>query len=803
MTPGVFRFDDCSLHVASRELYRAGERVTVPPLVFDCLVYLIQHRDRAVGRDELVAAVWGRTSVSDAAIGKTILTVRRAIGDTGETQRLLRTVPRYGFRWIAAVETDEAVPGVGAPATGDLAHVHAAIPPAESPSAGRRDAVGVVLAVALLAAAAVAWFAAGTWQPGAPVVAVPDAVDLPAHAAAVLPAEIAAAPEDDWLRLGVMDLIATRLRDGGVATLPSDNVVRLVPTGAGREAAVTAVRRVTAEGLLIAPAARRAGPNWIVRAELVDTVGASQPVEVEADTVVAAARAVADRVLERLGKRLPAAATGEPSETELLQRIDALRLARQATAARALIDAATPAAQRSLPVRMRRAQIDLDLGNSEVARQQLEALADEVSAEADPVTQARIQRSLCIALSRLGQSEAALHACDRAITLLDGQNLPSDVARANNNRGVVHLMRESYALASQDFARARVAATLAADALLVAQIDGNLSNLHALQGRYAEVIATQQRIGERFERFGMIDEYVTSLINIGTAQITLLRPLDALETSARVMAQLPRVTHAGTRLHAYLERANALDLNGRLGELRATLERTVEEAGRDGYPAEQAIARTGLARLALAQDRPAVALTLARQALAALPSPAYNPHRAAAWRAVALSLQALDRIEEAGTETRAFVAWAATSRDDSVALFARLAEAEQAVAERHPDAARAAYADALAMAERWSVPDVLREVAGGYGRFLLAQGDLPEASSVIGRVAGYADVDFESADLQRALYHALGQDGAAAAAWAQARRLAGERPLPPAPEAAVQPVAEKSSSGNGSDTPAE
>lgn len=70
--------------------------MNLSPIVFDCIAYLIQHRDRAVGRDELVAAVWGRTSVSDAVMGKTILIARRAIGDTADEQRFLRTVPRFG-----------------------------------------------------------------------------------------------------------------------------------------------------------------------------------------------------------------------------------------------------------------------------------------------------------------------------------------------------------------------------------------------------------------------------------------------------------------------------------------------------------------------------------------------------------------------------------------------------------------------------------------------------------------------------------------------------------------------------------
>jgi len=104
MASAVFQFGDCSINIASRELLRAGERVNLSPIVFDCIAYLIQHRERAVGRDELVAAVWGKAEISDTMLGKAILAARRATGDSAEAQAILRTVPRFGYRWVAPTE---------------------------------------------------------------------------------------------------------------------------------------------------------------------------------------------------------------------------------------------------------------------------------------------------------------------------------------------------------------------------------------------------------------------------------------------------------------------------------------------------------------------------------------------------------------------------------------------------------------------------------------------------------------------------------------------------------------------------
>jgi DNA-binding winged helix-turn-helix (wHTH) protein len=99
-----YTFAGFQLDPAGRELLQDGARVSLPPKSFDCLVYLVQHRDRAVGRDELISAVWGRADVSVALLAQTLLRARRAVGDTGTEQTAIRTVPRFGYRWIAPTE---------------------------------------------------------------------------------------------------------------------------------------------------------------------------------------------------------------------------------------------------------------------------------------------------------------------------------------------------------------------------------------------------------------------------------------------------------------------------------------------------------------------------------------------------------------------------------------------------------------------------------------------------------------------------------------------------------------------------
>jgi TolB-like protein len=111
-----FTFGNCSVDCARRELRRGGKLVAIEPQVFDVLVHLIQHRDRVVSRDDLLASVWGRRIVSESTLSSRISAARSAIGDSGEGQRLIKTLPRKGFRFVGRVREEEGPGRGGTPA---------------------------------------------------------------------------------------------------------------------------------------------------------------------------------------------------------------------------------------------------------------------------------------------------------------------------------------------------------------------------------------------------------------------------------------------------------------------------------------------------------------------------------------------------------------------------------------------------------------------------------------------------------------------------------------------------------------
>src|SRR3984957_5264575 len=96
-------FGDCVMDVERRELRRAGDVVRVEPQVFDLILHLVENRDHVVSKEALLAVVWRKRVISDSALSTRINAARQALGDNGERQQFIQTIPRRGFRFISDV----------------------------------------------------------------------------------------------------------------------------------------------------------------------------------------------------------------------------------------------------------------------------------------------------------------------------------------------------------------------------------------------------------------------------------------------------------------------------------------------------------------------------------------------------------------------------------------------------------------------------------------------------------------------------------------------------------------------------
>src|SRR5918996_4839358 len=100
----IYRFGECELDTSLYTLQRGGQSIRLRPKVFRVCLYLLEHRDRVVTREELCAQVWPGQFISQATLEGVIRSARQAVGDNGRTQGIIQTLHGYGYRFVAAVE---------------------------------------------------------------------------------------------------------------------------------------------------------------------------------------------------------------------------------------------------------------------------------------------------------------------------------------------------------------------------------------------------------------------------------------------------------------------------------------------------------------------------------------------------------------------------------------------------------------------------------------------------------------------------------------------------------------------------
>ncbi|HET7924164.1 MAG TPA: winged helix-turn-helix domain-containing protein, partial [Rhodanobacteraceae bacterium] len=512
MTASSYRFGRFRVSAARRELADGQRAIELPARAFDCLVYLIEHRDRAVGRDELIAAVWGRADVSEALLNHTILKIRRALG-----QEWIRTVPRFGYRWAGPIERgDEAV--APSQVVADVRH--------------RKTSARWVPVAALVGAAialTVAW-QFGERRDGAPPkeadVAAPESRTQPALPALVLPAEIDAPDDWKWLRFGIMDLVANRLRTGSLVTVPSESVVAMLKQrgAASGDALLADPSLGQVAALRVLPRVKFDGSRWIVK---LDASGMQRAVEAEAVAAdpIAAARDASNRLIAKVGL-VPAKSDDEstPGLDDLLQRSGAAMLADQLDDARKLIEAAPPQLRAAPRVQQRMAQIELRAGEYDAVGQRLDALIDRLDPKRDAALRARALITLASSYVRRNRFDKADEAYAEAIALRADAKDPEALGIAYLGRGVVLATRDRFDEAFADLGRARIELETAGDPLGVAQVDVNLGDFQAMRHRPADALPILKNAAERFEKLGAREGRVYALVAVAAAERALLDP---------------------------------------------------------------------------------------------------------------------------------------------------------------------------------------------------------------------------------------------------------------------------------------
>ncbi|NUS61522.1 MAG: hypothetical protein HOQ01_11295 [Lysobacter sp.] len=199
-SPRLYSFDRFRIDTLTREVREGdGPPLPLPAKAFDVLVFLVEHRDRIVTRDELGAAVWSGRVVEENTITQAIAALRRALDTEPGDHRFIVTVPGRGYRFVADVAEGDEVSSAVAPAVSDPAAASA-----RADRSKRMPVVAITFVLLALIGVLVAW--RFTTRPA--TLAPPDA------ALAVLPFRtLSSTQRDPLLELGLADTLITRIGD--------------------------------------------------------------------------------------------------------------------------------------------------------------------------------------------------------------------------------------------------------------------------------------------------------------------------------------------------------------------------------------------------------------------------------------------------------------------------------------------------------------------------------------------------------------------------------------------------------------
>jgi DNA-binding winged helix-turn-helix (wHTH) protein/tetratricopeptide (TPR) repeat protein len=772
----VYHFEDFYLNPLARELIRDGQPIALAASAFDCLVYLVEHRERPVGRDELISTVWGKTSVSENLLAQTMVRLRRALGDASNEQRCIKTVARVGYRWmldtVVVTDTFDATEQVATqnksiPTGTDAASAHV------SPLPRRLQYSLWAVALCVLAIAVTY----GWWRENHH-----RALPFNHGAAAVLPAEVDAPEDWKWLHFGLMDLIAGDLRKAKIPVESSQSVLGMLNQG-------------NTNGT-----SQLASFEWVVHSHvvLVDNVwqvhlaatspnGSTWQAESSSDNVLKAVHSANYLLLAQIGAASPGHPPSVDEGEEYLMHIQAAEYADSIDTERELIDGA-PADLRKMPeFEYMKAKFYCNQGQFEPCKQGLADLLQRLSVDTQPVLRGKVlahQWYVYFREHKYPEGEAAL---SEAIQIFKKQNDPGDLAFAYAQKAELENMDGTFDKAETDFGLARVNYALAGDTAAAIGIDESLAALSMQRGRFNQALPIVQGAYAQYERAGMRQFLPGLLQDMIVSQRMLLQYADELAVTDRYWPFEKKHWDIKEDLARHVltfERAHALADNGRTTEASTLLEKLLAEIKLDprGEPGLQGNVEAFMAQLALQRGDLQTSRALISRTLAEGMLDWDNDKRDQAYALLTnvIILQRAGKPEDLRHAVADMQAWAASPAEDNdwIAILLLRAKAAKAWNEGQRSQALDLLKLAMDKANTLGAPELIVDIGQVYAQALLITGKVNDASAVSGLLSSWTQLDWRAAWAQACVYHALGQS----LSWEQyrqkARELAGDRLLP-------------------------
>lgn len=765
----VYCFDDYRLDPLARDLTRKGAAVALPASAFDCLVYLIENRARPVGRDELISAVWGHADVSDNLLAQTVVRLRRTLGDAGNEQRCIKTVPRVGYRWMLeiAVRAPEPAP-VQAPAIG------AAIdkgPDAGTPWQARqlRPALLIALLFALVLAATYEWLPLNQDAAPSPL------LQLEHGSVAVLPATVNGPEDWNWLQLGLMDLIANQLRAAKVPTESSRNVLTLL------NRADKGKRGLASFALVVDPRVALVDNTWHVHLDAKSRDGHAWQAESSSADVLDAAHAASDLLLAQLGYAADSGYRGGGTQQRYLLRIEAAQLAGHPELAQALIAQAPPALRRTPEFAYAEANFHCNAGEVERCEQAFNHLLKQLPPD-KRVLRGKVLTGLWYSYYRkhqLAQGEAAL---SEAVRLLQGQKDAEALACAYLGRSQLELFDGKLDAAAMDLGLARINYTLAGDTVGQSKVDVSVAEVAMRRGQFTQALALLQQAYAQYQRMGTRELLSTPLQGLVYSHKMLLQFSDELADTDQYWPfeqKNMRFCDGYVRNRLVILRAMALADNGRTAEASDVLEHLLGQFTHDDDAVQRASAQALLAQWSLQRGDTQAAMSWIAKAMqgSALAQGDDKRNAAEAWLVEVNILLSAGKTDDLKRTVAAMRAWASPllEQDEWIRLYLMRATAAEAWSEGQHEQASEQLKLAMALADKIGVPELVVSVGQPYALALLSMGNVDQAVAVSGRLSSWSEQDWRAAWTEACVYQALHQMSTWETYRKKAQSLAGDR----------------------------
>lgn len=661
-----FFFGEYVLDMAVRELRHGDETVSLQPRVLDLLYFLIANRDRAVDKDAIQEAVWAGRIVSETALTRAIMKARRAIGDSADSQHLIRTVQGYGYQFIGEVQTENGSK-VGSEDSVTASPADGALPPAESTGTSSSKGITVIVGLVALAALAVWWLRPAPGPASTTRIAV-----LPVH-------NTTSDEEFAWASLGLMGYTNDLLT-------AASELDTLTPADAVRYTEVSqwqATPQVLDVGDHLKELQRRYGATHVLLSELTDNVGGLRLsyALLNAEGLVTEGTMVGAQSTELIkgmvrgvtvaltGRRRvqdeDISITGDPFVDEAFARARSFSIEGRCAEALPLYDVVLSNAGDRMPVALERATCARVLGQWEDAEQSFGSILDALGPDGDDDLRADALTGLGVVLHRTGRLEEARERYDQGLVAATAAGDRKAEGRLLINRAILAKDRRDSDSARTDLARAGVAyrdAGYAAPGSLyvtqanIALNDGkldeaerymrqaidsfrdvgdrrrealvinNMGLLRRQQGRFAEALQMHQQslairrdIGDRVGE-GRIQGMLSTLYRLGHQYD---KALEAANEAVAIAREARDTTYIATGL---VQRGEALRELERFDDAREAYTESIALFESMGYPSQKARGEVLLARLTMDEgnwpEAESAALAIEQQSLRdGLPEP--------------------------------------------------------------------------------------------------------------------------------------------------------------------------------------